>query len=312
MKRLQQYDPSRSMESAPIPDEGEEENDEIIDLILQSLESDLRTPFHPAVDESSSRDDEYEIHSSEHLSQIDSDYQFFHPLKLKKARYIKPSLPRLLKNDIRRKYPIMFMNMLNSTDFRMTDTFLRTFSHHDQIVFDQYATFPNKAKNLDIPPATYHLSSMEEIIYYFGALQQLTPDMVLKLKKFQIIRRQDCDGSIIQCSADCVATRIYPVHPGMIADCIREKCSSSPSRQSEQRKSKPVMKNDIFHNYIPSDPRTIHKLGLPLLSLPIEREISCIFFLYLDEERRIVRLAMDSQVSGRDLREGEASPILEV
>lgn len=42
-------------------------------------------------------------------------------------------MPRILKNDLRRQYPVMFTNVFNSCDFNFVQMFLETFCRPDLV-----------------------------------------------------------------------------------------------------------------------------------------------------------------------------------
>jgi hypothetical protein len=164
----------------------------------------------------------------------------------------------------------------------------------------------------------FQLTCVDDIIRYLGGLQQLTPDLVLTIKSFQIIRRPDCDGSILKCQFHGSGTHLYPLHPGMIASCIEYHHNQQRQQQlcNKKRRLSLIPLNEtknmtisseepqqvLYQRYDFDDPKSVHSCGIPLLPKPIRREVDSTILFRMDESFRISMISFDSEVDGEDLQ----------
>ena len=94
-------------------------------------------------------------------------------------------LPRVPKDDIRRKYPIMLMNTLNGMDLPKLYHFISLFTHPQTLLKRQ--TMSPRDPSLETESFSFY--GREEIFRYMYVLGLLGPDRVFKLNHCSIITR---------------------------------------------------------------------------------------------------------------------------
>jgi hypothetical protein len=117
-------------------------------------------------------------------------------------------LPRILVADIRRRYTFMFANVLNSYDCNLIDSFIQRF------------TIPSVALEKESFCASISLIGKTLLSTYLSLSLQTSPDKILRITETQIKQRSDRSGSELISSFDLNFTKIFEVHPGIIAESV--------------------------------------------------------------------------------------------
>lgn len=225
---------------------------------------------------------------------------------LQKSKYWKTSLPRIIKSDIRRKFPMMFTNILNSCNINLIRSFLTTFCDHRDILFQhtvRVPSFPTSQR----PAHCVEISRLSHVIHYMSGIHEFSPDMIHLLKNSQITRRIDCDGSLIILTMEANGSRIYPIFPSVLADCIQgnqyfQNLYVNEYQQfDDERENVLIGLEKFLLNYDINDPKSLHNCGIPLLKIPLQRRIHATIVLQLDEQNRIHRISLEGQIAGPDL-----------
>jgi hypothetical protein len=225
------------------------------------------------------------------------------------SKYLKPSFPRIVKSDIRRKFPIMLTNVFNSFNMKLVRSFLTTFCDHQDILYQHIVNIPFLQEQQLQPAAhVFEISILHHVINFMGGMQEFTPDMVFMLKNSQIQRRIDCEGSLIVLTMEAHGSRIYPIFPSILADCIQGNNYFQDLYLTKYKKlgheaavDSLIALERFLSNYNVSDPKSLHNCGIPLLKNPLKRTIQSRIILQLDEQHRIHRITSESSVTGPDL-----------
>eukprot|EP00981_Chlorochromonas_danica_P006404 scaffold1389_cov251-Ochromonas_danica.AAC.2 len=111
---------------------------------------------------------------------------------------------RMVKDDLRRVFPIMYCNVINAYNTSLTKSFLVRYSRPDCEVIAH--PFPSIGVSLS------RLKGPHEFANYLGAIKTLLPDVVLLLLGSRVIRKFYEECSIIEMFTNLKATRLtYPV-----------------------------------------------------------------------------------------------------
>lgn len=128
-------------------------------------------------------------------------------------------LPRVLKRDIRRQYPLMVGNVMNNHDLSHLQSFLQTFSANE-VFFE----LKNTASTLGIEcsdrfehlfrqdvPEVLNYRGYQWIFYYWHVLTALSPDHIVRIHNSQIISRSDSSRSKVAMDISVDFTRMYDI-----------------------------------------------------------------------------------------------------
>lgn len=143
---------------------------------------------------------------------------------LKKRK--KSRVPRVLKNDIRRKYVSMIGNVFNNSEIDFFHSFFHTFSI-DQVLFKKscLASFGKKSgqKSSNTITATINRITEERDDVVFQNIDSMTcewfllhyliPDEVLTIQDAKILTWPGNKRSVVTIDIECEFTRIYSVNP---------------------------------------------------------------------------------------------------
>lgn len=120
----------------------------------------------------------------------------------------KVRLPRVLKSDIRKKYPIMLINMMNCGNFDLIELFYKKYTNHSTSFLKKVQTINDDT----LPPTTpdswnRHLSltptnrgtreedilldALNDMIYYEILLYLLCPDRIITMKHANVITKSN-------------------------------------------------------------------------------------------------------------------------
>eukprot|EP01039_Chlorochromonas_danica_P003107 gene3107-3403_t len=109
--------------------------------------------------------------------------------------------PRIPKNDFRRNYPTLFVNISNSHDFHAFGSFLRSTS-----IPNCHMLHYNKQQGL-----VYELFDIEAMINMFIERMSISPDTCIVLKNAQIKQHLDRGGSEVMFQIQVMATTVRDV-----------------------------------------------------------------------------------------------------
>ncbi len=222
----------------------------------------------------------------------------------KKRRCINPkNMPeiRILRNDIRRKYGEMFLNVFNNHDSLLIAQF-----------FDEFRAPQCKASM--IAPTTEFIKAinsialhrkqeegvhgLDEFLSAFAIHCKMAPDTVLRIDECQIRARQGYQGSIIVIKARLNGTRIsvaQTVNEDLSEDFILEASSTfvssddDDSSGSDSSSTINLMKSsqDLVHSLKIKEERILDKKLYQRVEIPMETSADAVFVLTVDAMHRI-------------------------
>ena len=111
--------------------------------------------------------------------------------------------PKILKNDIRRFIPGMFVNSINSGDFRHVQNFLFSFLVQ-QCAFNAEVTFPP----LFHTPSKVNISGVQLFSHYLLGWHVMFPDTIFILKDSRIVTASQFSGSRIEMDIEFQLTKV--------------------------------------------------------------------------------------------------------
>jgi len=116
---------------------------------------------------------------------------------VRKKRRIKQHdyIPRVVKHDIRRYYNRMLLNIWNSHDPKLFQSFLLTYATNN-IVCRQMGTFSNVKFIVD--SENLILCGVNIFAKFMGFVQQLVPDLTISMSDIRVISSSTIDGSIVK------------------------------------------------------------------------------------------------------------------
>lgn len=152
------------------------------------------------------------------------------------SRYQRIVLPRILKNDIRRRYSMMYANVMNSYDFDLISSFFLRFMKPD-LRFE---------KKCQIGPGPLTLvSGVDVVIKYFLVLLQGSPDKITKVSDITIKQSSvDRTRTEVTCKFSVHNSIVYELYPEVFHSIIEQFLVKTPkialdsSLHSGQRKSR--------------------------------------------------------------------------
>ena len=111
--------------------------------------------------------------------------------------------PKILKNDIRRFLPRMFVNSINSDDFRHVQNFLFSFLVQ-QCAFNAEVTFPP----LFHTPSKVNIRGVQLFSHYLLGWHVMFPDTIFTLKDSRIVTASQFSGSRIEMDIEFQLTKV--------------------------------------------------------------------------------------------------------
>ncbi len=204
-------------------------------------------------------------------------------------------VPRILKNDIRRQYALMFANVMNSYDANMMKAFLRQYGQKDvrmDKLFSPSIVFASPIGSNTIFPAYGSCASRravdvsvkgaDNISQYWQMMNVMTPDRVFSIEDTKIHTKPD--------SMACTLTSRFRVQGTFLLDITKDDVMSHMM--------------GVVAGMFSSDPTSSSRSMLDLLayaSLRYGRDVfhkrpdlhvNGEFSVYIDEHRRIERLQL--------------------
>lgn len=227
-------------------------------------------------------------------------------------------LPRIVKSDLRRKFGLMFMNVMNSMDFTMLDSFFRKF-------FIPSASLIKTPHDDSVMGCSVHLQSTNLLIAYFGLILQLSPDKILRLGEMKIRQRADASGSELVANFQLRLTKLHDTAPTKMAEYVIRKFTEAKrlfstdtdfvaegSKRSNKRAkkfdvnyypsyvhTKEEIQEDPFYQYLftqfdPFSAESTSREDFPLLATPTPLAIDGVITFKINDQKRIESLAMVS------------------
>jgi hypothetical protein len=217
--------------------------------------------------------------SNGYYSSDDFDAQ---PLKKKKRdrsnRRLHP-FPRIVKNDIRRMYPNMLLNVLNAVDFALLTDFFGEFGVQHCVMIDN---FPG-TKQLSMSWCRSIIGT-DSIVKYLGSwirpAQCLIPDFAVTLRSAairQYLKRQE---SAVECNITYSATVMFEFPDPFVV-----------IQQDGSANEEFVMSLDA------NSPPTHQAYRKKLMTQPFHMSFDGSVIFYLDERCRIAQLAFGPALS---------------
>lgn len=128
-----------------------------------------------------------------------------------RKRYTVNKFPRIVKSDIRRKLPIMICNVINSNDFILLSSFLKTYCLPYCKLSD---IIPARDKILPRETCQFDVEGVNSMAIYLYTQFELAPDLVMELRDMEIKQFLDCsDVSELIVNFNFRATKVYDIEP---------------------------------------------------------------------------------------------------
>lgn len=182
--------------------------------------------------------------------------------KRKRKYYLVNDFPVIFKNDLRRRYPIMFLNVLNQNDTQLLRQFYDSFAS----INCRHVSYVPMVVNSLLPGLPTPTTS--STIALFAELRTLTiPDGTVQLEACQIKRWRGQEGCHIDMRVTMKGTKVYEVPTD---DMIST--SNSPNNEN-------MIKTEMIKK------RT-------LMNMPIEIQAEGLLTLKLDHEHRILEVSL--------------------
>jgi hypothetical protein len=153
-----------------------------------------------------------------------------HPLSARKRRrgrprlFLDPKVPRVFKHDIRRQFPTMLLNVMNSCDYATFVAFFRTFSSPDMIVRKKPISMEEIRK---LPPGTSlpplpitPFRGTDWVRFHFLQASCFCADRIFRVENSRIITRSDSQHSVIVMDVVNEITYLYAVDPITMIDAM--------------------------------------------------------------------------------------------
>lgn len=126
----------------------------------------------------------------------------------------KVRLPRIPAEDLRRKYPTMLMNVLNSMDLEKLVDFFQTFAHDQTILKRQVLSSSEPFREIQ----SYSFYGTRDLLLYLHLLNVQGPDRVIQMKgDASIITRSDTFRTEIVFDFSVHSSYLYQIEPSWIA-----------------------------------------------------------------------------------------------
>lgn len=194
------------------------ENEEII--VEDELHSVATSPILPDnIKDQSQSESSYDSSSS-----ADEGDAYEEDRKRRRNRNYVLIVPR---SDIRRTYPQMLVNVLNSQSIPLIYSFFVTYSCRNLVGIHQFSSCilqntihdPATPKANSLPTTTFH--GPLQMVMYFAILQQIIPDQIVILKSGKIRTSSVRSTTHVECEMQLEFTLLYKeVNPMAIADHV--------------------------------------------------------------------------------------------
>lgn len=143
------------------------------------------------------------------LSSLPEDLQ--KPAKRrKKSTYYRPkhNFPVIFKTDVRRRLPMMYMNLMNLSDPSLFRDFLRHFASKRLKCSTYYP-----ATTATVFPLVVQASTFDHIVSHYAYRTATCPDTVCRLHTCELRRSKHFEGTEVRAVGWGVGTKLYELRP---------------------------------------------------------------------------------------------------
>lgn len=139
------------------------------------------------------------------------------------------SLPRILNSDIRRKFAVMFSNVLNSANGSLLDSFINryrspSFSLRKQVLNSLFAELHPGL----LPPAI-ELEGSDVVGFYLKCIVNCSPDFAFYVENTHIKQRSDSRKTELVTDFTIVGTQLFKVNPLVVIEYMLDNLSAASS-----------------------------------------------------------------------------------
>lgn len=278
-----------------------------------------------SLEERTSLDDGSLLHESDNSEDSDdSPVAVGHRIPAKRGRkrkYRPPTIPRIVKHDIRRHYSKMLVNVTNQHNISLLKSFYETFADPTKLVY----CFKTQHGSRAVANDCYFLRGVREIIHFESVHQQVAPDFVTQIDQTNIHTRSDSGRSEITFFVTMKVSVIYDVDVfGLFEDIMVASGDSYIDRRSEEAldalsfysessaDEQPIERRGVMR--VLQKHRPLDTLQLPnifdfyeakhgrpirIRDAPIHKELTLRFTLTLNEHRQIESVYTGKVASAR-------------
>ncbi len=121
-------------------------------------------------------------------------------------------VPRLIESDIRKQYPIMFINVLNSSNIDALSFFMYKYTHRG-------CTYQSicRAANTRIKES-FMIDNIHQLVTFYDTLHHIVPDHTYHLLSAEVKTRSDTFTSMIYIDFQINGTKMYDLTPSSAHD----------------------------------------------------------------------------------------------
>lgn len=129
--------------------------------------------------------------------------------KKEKMKQTVVALPKFVRNDVRRYYIQMLVNVYNSRDPELFQSFFLTYAGPHFTAKVPYLETPLHGED---PSPMNPLPGLEFLLYHMSVHFAMHPDLCCTVRNGEIIANKDGSGVIIKSEVFCDLTRLYNIH----------------------------------------------------------------------------------------------------
>lgn len=118
-------------------------------------------------------------------------------------------IPKVPSDDIRRKYPMMIINTLNSLDATLMHSFFQQFTHPESALYKQILSKDEPEQEVE----RLSFYGADDIFSYMFAVSLITPDRAIRICNTKIITRSDTFRTEIILEGEATGTWPYDTDP---------------------------------------------------------------------------------------------------
>mmetsp|Transcript_6329 Transcript_6329/g.4767 ORF Transcript_6329/g.4767 Transcript_6329/m.4767 type:complete len:329 (-) Transcript_6329:118-1104(-) len=138
--------------------------------------------------------------------------------------YLDPKVPRVFKHDLRRQYPTMLLNTMNSCDYGTFLSFFQVFALPEMIVCKKPISLEEIKKlppGMSLPPLPIvPFRGSDWVQFHFLQASCFCADRVFQIEDAKIITRSDTQSSVIVMNVVNELTYLYAVDPITMIDAM--------------------------------------------------------------------------------------------
>lgn len=225
------------------------------------------------------------------------------PVKKKRIRFRNRRriyAPRVLKNDIRRQYATMMVNVFNSFDEKVFASLLRTYAvpsmQVQKLVVPELPSseiFKEAFRNQIISGA---VNGMQWSMVHFLVLKSLCPDNIMRIISTKLLTRSDTSKTLLTITVQLDFTRVHNVHPLLFTEDMFEAFASEQQTTKANFSALSALPDafslkNIAHR---TDPFSYFQqkvgMSIPLLAEPQSVSFVGTINVLIDEAKRVERV----------------------